>query len=260
MNRSSEELVWRALADPTRRAILDLLREGPRTTGDLCDAFSTSRFAVMKHLGVLEDAGLLAVRRRGRVRWNAINAVPLRRVYDRWVSAWSDRTAASLLQLQSVAEATREGPSMTVRSLAIEQDVLIDAPVSHVWTTLTADVNRWWLHKFWDDGVGFFELRLGGALGERSGGNEVLAATVTRIEPEKRLSLRGAMGMSGAVAGVIDYTLEPHEGGTLVKVSHHAVGEIDDETEQAYSRGWRDLLHDGLKPCCEGRAVAMQSA
>jgi DNA-binding transcriptional ArsR family regulator len=257
MSRKDDELVWRALADPTRRAILDLLRPGPRTTGDVCDAFSSSRFAVMKHLGVLEAAGLVVTRRRGRQCWNAINAVPLRRLYDRWVSVWSDRTAASLLQLQSVAEATREGPSMQVRAIAIEDEVLIDADPAHVWKTMTQEIGRWWLHKFWENGVTFLELRAGGGLGERAGANEVLAATVTRVEPERRLSLRGSMGMSGAVAGVIDYTLESKDGGTLVKVSHHVVGEVDDETEASYTRGWHSLLRQGLKACCEGREVAL---
>src|SRR2546426_761327 len=66
--------VWKALADPTRRAILDALRKGPRTTGDLCGRFDVTRFAVMKHLAVLEDAGLVLARRQGRERWNHLNA------------------------------------------------------------------------------------------------------------------------------------------------------------------------------------------
>jgi len=83
--------VWRALADPTRRAILDLLRERPRTTGELTEAFPTSRFAVMKHLAVLQKAGLVVVRRRGRERWNHLNGVPLRTAYERWMRPYADR-------------------------------------------------------------------------------------------------------------------------------------------------------------------------
>jgi DNA-binding transcriptional ArsR family regulator len=256
MRRDNQDLVWRALADPTRRAILDLLRSGPRTTGDLCDAFQTTRFAVMKHITVLEEAELIAVRRRGRQRWNAINAVPLRRLYERWVSRWSDRTASSLLNLQAVAEATREGPSMHVRAISIEDDVRIDADPAHVWKILTADVARWWIHHFWDGGTPFLDLRVGGVFGERAGGNEVLGAVVTRIEPERRLTLRGPMGMEGAVSGVIDYRLQPDGAATLLQVSHHVVGEIDDEIEGSYRRGWRGLLHDAIKPVCEGRAIA----
>ena len=79
-----EERIWRALSDPTRRAILDLLSSGARTTGQLCEAFATTRFAVMKHLEVLVEADLVAIRRRGRERWNHLHAAPLRALHDRW--------------------------------------------------------------------------------------------------------------------------------------------------------------------------------
>jgi len=80
--------VFRALADPTRRTILDLLRAGPRATGDVCAAFPRlSRFAVVKHLGVLRGAGLVRVRAAGRVRWNRLQVEPLSALYERWLRA-----------------------------------------------------------------------------------------------------------------------------------------------------------------------------
>ena len=96
--------VWKALADPTRRAILDRLRDGPRTTGDLCSTFPLSRFAVMKHLAILEQAGLVLVRREGRRRWNHLNAVPIKRIYERWISDYADLWATSLLRLKRQVE------------------------------------------------------------------------------------------------------------------------------------------------------------
>ncbi len=75
---------WKALADPTRRTILDRLQDGPRTTGDLCRFFQTSRFAVMKHLDVLAAAGLVVAERRGRERWNHLDPAPLRLI-ERWI-------------------------------------------------------------------------------------------------------------------------------------------------------------------------------
>jgi DNA-binding transcriptional ArsR family regulator len=98
------DAVWKALADRTRRQLLDLLRDGPHTTGDLCARFEMSRFGVMKHLGVLEEAGLLTVRREGRERWNYLNAVPLRRIYERWVSKYAEFWSASLLSLKDTVE------------------------------------------------------------------------------------------------------------------------------------------------------------
>lgn len=87
--------VFQALADPTRRALLDLLRAGPRTTGDCCAAFPRlSRFAVLKHLGVLKRAGLLRVRAQGRVRWNTLDPAPLVHLYERWFRAFLPPPAA----------------------------------------------------------------------------------------------------------------------------------------------------------------------
>jgi DNA-binding transcriptional ArsR family regulator len=98
------DFVWKALADPTRRRVLDLLKEGPRTTGDLCEQFDMSRFGVMKHLGILEAAELVTVRRKGRERWNYLNAVPIRRIYERWVSQYAEFWSASLISLKDTVE------------------------------------------------------------------------------------------------------------------------------------------------------------
>lgn len=76
--------VWLVLADPTRRRILDMLRERPRTTGDIASHFEVSRIAIMRHLQVLAASGLISSRKRGRERWHYLNAVPLQRMYERW--------------------------------------------------------------------------------------------------------------------------------------------------------------------------------
>ena len=102
------ELVFKALADGTRRKILDLLAERPRTTGELCGAFPVSRFAVMKHLAVLERAGLVLMRRRGRERFNHLNAVPLQRLYERWMRPYEAHWARSVLSLKSKVEKKEE--------------------------------------------------------------------------------------------------------------------------------------------------------
>jgi DNA-binding transcriptional ArsR family regulator len=83
---AAEPDLWRALASPWRRRLLDLLREAPATTGALASQLpELSRFAVMQHLGVLTDAGVVVVERRGRDRVNHLNPVPLREWYERWV-------------------------------------------------------------------------------------------------------------------------------------------------------------------------------
>src|SRR5687768_10302830 len=85
---AARDAVWQALADPTRRAILDLLRTGPAPLGVIAERFPTSRFAIRKHLNVLEAAHLVVVRWQGRERWNYLNVTPLRTVYERWVSPY----------------------------------------------------------------------------------------------------------------------------------------------------------------------------
>src|SRR5467141_1268900 len=84
---SREERVFKALADRRRRRILDLLKSAPLTTGDLCTHFpKLHRCTVMQHLGVLERADLVIVKREGRLRWNYINPLPIKEIYGRWIS------------------------------------------------------------------------------------------------------------------------------------------------------------------------------
>ena len=84
---SSEDRIFKALADRRRRRILDLLKNAPQTTGDIIKRFpSIDRCTVMLHLGVLEKAGLIIVKREGRLRWNYLNPLPVKQIYDRWIS------------------------------------------------------------------------------------------------------------------------------------------------------------------------------
>jgi DNA-binding transcriptional ArsR family regulator len=97
--------VFKALANAERRAILDALRGGPKATGELVMLFpSLSRFAVMQHLRVLARAGLVVQRKSGRIRSNFLNAVPIRWLYERWVSGYEGHWAGALTALKRRAE------------------------------------------------------------------------------------------------------------------------------------------------------------
>ena len=107
--------VFKALADPTRRSLLDeLFRQDGQTLSALEQHFPMSRFGVMKHLNVLEEAGLVVTRRRGREKLHFLNPVPIRLVHDRWVSKYAEPWAAGAQRPQ---EATGESDGEGVRDL-----------------------------------------------------------------------------------------------------------------------------------------------
>ena len=101
------DAVFRALADPTRRFLLDLLfeRDG-RTLGELEAEVDMTRFGVMKHLRVLEDAGLVVTRRSGREKLHFLNPVPIRLIHDRWIDKFTERQVSALADLKRKLEET----------------------------------------------------------------------------------------------------------------------------------------------------------
>lgn len=118
-----------------------------------------------------------------------------------------------------------------VRAFQIEQEVTINAPPAR-------EI--------------ILEPRVGGRFFEDWGGGEgALYATVTIARRPERLRMNGSMGMGGAVAGVIDLTLTPRAGATVLRLSHRAVGEVTEETESGYRDGWRALMTERLKAYVE---------
>src|SRR3979490_1882740 len=103
------DAVFRALADPTRRSLLDaLFKQDGQTLGALEERLPMTRFGVMKHLKLLEEAGLVVTRRRGREKLHFLNPVPIRLVHDRWVSKYAEPWAAALSELKNTMEAPVE--------------------------------------------------------------------------------------------------------------------------------------------------------
>src|SRR5437868_10274160 len=102
-----DDRVFKALADPTRRHLLDVLFEGDgRTLGELEQGVEMTRFGVMKHLRVLEEAGLVVTRRAGREKHHFLNPVPIRELHDRWIDKYTERRVSALLDLKSELEET----------------------------------------------------------------------------------------------------------------------------------------------------------
>lgn len=262
---------WKALADPTRRQILDTLRDGPRTTGDICARFpGMTRFAVMKHLSVLEGARLVLPRRRGRERWNHLNAVPLQLIHDRWLTPYQVHWASGLLRLKGVAERTTRKESCmsatdtvgTIRSMHITQEITIQAPRSQVFAALLGDIGGWWgpPHTASAERAQriVIEPQVGGRFFEDWGnGHGYLWAVVRGINPDTTLELSGTMGMDGAVNGWICFELADGPGGaTVLTLTHEAVGTQPAEAEAGYTEGWSEILGTRFKNFVERGEVS----
>ena len=104
---SDDDAVFKALADPTRRLLLDRLfeRDG-RTLGELEADCDMTRFGVMKHLKVLEAAGLVTARKVGREKHHFLNPVPIRLIHDRWIDKYTERQISALVDLKTQLEET----------------------------------------------------------------------------------------------------------------------------------------------------------
>lgn len=103
--RDEHDRIFKALSAATRRAILDVLKDRPQTTGQLCRCFpALDRCTVMQHLKVLEEADLVIVRREGRERWNHLNPLPIKQIHDRWIGPYAARAVEMLDRLKTELE------------------------------------------------------------------------------------------------------------------------------------------------------------
>jgi DNA-binding transcriptional ArsR family regulator len=100
-----DDLVFKAMAGGDRRTILDLLHESPMTTGEICRHLDwLDRCTVMQHLSVLEKAGLVISRKKGRCRWNYLDIGPIQRIYERWISDYARPAAKTLSRIRADLE------------------------------------------------------------------------------------------------------------------------------------------------------------
>jgi len=233
--------LWRALASPWRRRLLDLLRDGPRTTGGLSGEIpELSRFAVMQHLAVLTGAGVVIAERRGRDRLNYLNPVPLRDWYERWVQPMADTGAASLLALKRATEA--KGHAMTtgtdqIRTVQLAFELRISAPAGRVFEVMTQRSQDWFPHSYGGDRVRaiVLEPRVGGQHYEDWGdGRGHLYGQVTAFDPPTGWATRGRL-MPGTTLDT-EYQLTEQDGTTTVRVTKVAVGPMSEEDAAGVAR------------------------
>ena len=244
--------LWRALADPTRRRILDLLLERPRITGEVAADFRISRIAVMRHLTVLSDAGLIASRKQGRERRYYLNAIALQQIYRRWFDPQAVGWVYGILRLRDGVELGGSSVERARPSVDIAFDVRIEGSKAAVFNALTKDPGAWWGHPMLrPEATGLtLEPRLGGLFVERwTQGGAVLAA-VTQWVTDRHLELTGPFHL-GLGVGVASFGLATDGVATLLQFSFRAFGPIDPDRARMFSEGWRELVTGRLKVLVE---------
>jgi len=256
MSDEEHAFVWTALSAPTRRRILDGLRRGPMTTGQIVASLPVSRIATMKHLALLSEAALIVSRKRGRERWHYLNYVRLRQILERWRAPHDLQWAARLVNLQrtlagaEVSEAPSDHPQRGCPLVIdVQQDVVFQASPPRVFRALTEQVASWWGPPYVNTEATDLKLeaRLGGAFYEVWADEAgALLAMVTAIIPDKHLELTGRFHM-GAAQSVATFRLSEHPGGTLVQFSYQAIGHLPEEEVAMYAGGWTDLITVRLK-------------
>jgi DNA-binding transcriptional ArsR family regulator/uncharacterized protein YndB with AHSA1/START domain len=244
--------LWRALADPTRRRILDLLRGGPLITGAIAARFPISRIAVMRHLEVLSEAGLVTSRKRGRERWHYLNAVPLQKLHRRWADPAAAGFASALLRLQDTVEGEGRPMEPIQPTIDIALDIEIAGPAGVVFAALTKDVGGWWGPPFVTSRATTLALdpRLGGLFTERWENGGQVIASVTGWAQDEYLQLTGSFHL-GVGIGIAAFDLAESGAGTLLRFSFRAIGVMDAEVAEDMSRGWTELVGTRLKGLVE---------
>jgi DNA-binding transcriptional ArsR family regulator len=254
--------IWHALADPTRRALIDRLATGAKTTSQLCEHMPMTRFGVMKHLGILERAGLVVARRHGRLRLNHLNAAPLHALQARWLSPRAAAFAAAIADFSEQVE----GKTMTDTNHAAETGIVdvalewpVAAPVQKVWEALFAAPGSWWPveHRLYGAGSTMsFEPSLGAQLREEKGGQGLVWYSVTALDPLRSVDLIGhlAARFGGPATSLLHIEIAPgaEEGTSLLKLTDSVFGRIGPGMRASLSEGWQGIVGAGLVAYLEG--------
>ena len=232
MSRVDPDRVFKALADQTRRYLLDSLREHDgQTLGELCARVDMARQSATQHLGVLEDANLISTVRRGREKLHYLNPVPLHEIQERWIGRFERPRLRALSDIKRRAE-----DAMTARPDFV-YTTYIQATPEAVWHALTdADTTAaYWGHanvSDWREGSSWAHRRTDGS------GVDDVVGTVVESDPPRRLVTTWADPRDpGAPPSTVTFSIEPHEDIVRLTVVHE---DLDDA--EAAAAGWAAVL------------------
>lgn len=247
-----ENEIFKALADPSRRTLLDLLQQSDgRTLNELCAPLEMSRFGVMKHLNILEEAGLITTRKAGREKLHYLNSVPIRQIYDRWVSKYAEPWAIELTAIKNELE--RE-THMETKPRQVNR-IAIKATPGQVWQAITdpAKTSKFWfncsIRSEWEIGSPF-------ELWNPEGKKQVEGIILT-MEPPHKLAMSWRFlsfpNITDETPSRITWEIDAHAeftGVTLVTVVH-------DEFEQAQNTA--KILENSLPMVLSGMKTFLET-
>ncbi len=232
--------VFRALADPTRRSLLDaLFKEDGQTLSALKGRLPMTRFGVMKHLKMLEEAGLVATRRRGREKLHFLNPIPIRLIHDRWVNKYTEPWAAALSGLKQGLE------DKTMEKVF---EIYIKTTPERLWKAITDTEMR---RKYTFGAVVASDWTPGSRYESAGGGALIFEGENLEVDPPRRLvqSFRALWSEDVKSEGTsrVTWEIEPIGDSCRLTVTHDQLRE--DANNQIYG-GWPMVL-SGLKTLLE---------
>jgi uncharacterized protein YndB with AHSA1/START domain len=236
MKQDSADKVFRALADPNRRKMLDLVKASPGiTVTALSEAFDFTRYAVMKHLKVLEDAEVVVPRRRGRTKELYLNAIPIQTIYDRWISQYSARWASQLTSLKYKLEKEEPMSPANAQQLYV---MYIRTSADKLWDAITNPVMT--VQYFHGTEVRS-DFKVGSVIDylmKQEDGEKKPAVTgeILEMEPKKRLVHSFDFPGNDDPPSTVTYEIESQGDVTKLVVTHDFDAETD--TFKGTQQGW----------------------
>jgi DNA-binding transcriptional ArsR family regulator/uncharacterized protein YndB with AHSA1/START domain len=248
--------IWQALADPTRRMLIDRLSQGPLSTSALCEGVAMTRYGVMNHIGILERAGIITARRHGRMRFNHLNVAPLVALYDQWLTPRARNLGGAISAIATLSEGKtmNQNPDVATDIVEIALDWTISASIQKVWSTLTDHVETWWpvAHRAGQPAALMsMDASLGGALSEKSpDGSGVEWYRVIAVDARKSIDLAGhlASRYGGPAMSMLHLSLEPGttEGTTILRLTDSVFGKTGPGLRASLTSGWQAIIGEGL--------------
>jgi uncharacterized protein YndB with AHSA1/START domain/DNA-binding MarR family transcriptional regulator len=249
-----DEQVFRALADPSRRLLLDRLfeRDG-RTLSELQSQLPMTRFGVMKHLRVLEGAGLITTRKAGREKLHFLNPLPIQGIYDRWIGKYAAARVSALADLKEALEGGSSVATETTARPKLVYQLIIKAPQERVWEAITTPE---FTARYYYGCALKSDLKVGSAFTYMApdGSAPLIEGEVVESDPPRRLShtYRSLWGpLAGDAPTKVTWELEAAQNGVTTLTVVHDDFDGETATYKGLAEGGYTWILSNLKTLLE---------